>query len=310
MFMARAPLVLALLLSLVGLAGCSWTNEGGVTGRYESREEFLREASTPWNGEPISVYNEHGSVQVVGVPGRTTIAVRSRFVAGADSQEDADAAFADSAEQVVLERNVDTWSVSCPGAAAWHGSVDPESTGCSSLRVEVPAGTADVPLKLSVRAVFGGVHVSGASVASLTVTAPFGIVADVTPVQGAVIDLHGEDLISGLCSTVLRVPPASSIVTARLDVQHADVRYAGVDPEDPTFQNGVYIQGFEDAPALAPRTPSTTWKRGGDPFDATSITLRASLGKAVLTTLPVEPYDPFSQCYDRELHFTAGAETP
>ena len=299
-----------LLLTLASAAAaslpaCSYTSEGGLTGRYESTTTSRIESPlSSWDSSSITVTSPAGSIRVVGVYGKTNISLEARFVAGANSQADADAAFADIAKNLVIEKRGNGWVVDCPPATSQHGSVNPASTGCTDLRVEVPAGSA-VPLDIRASAPFGGVHVSGVTVKALDVTAPFGIVADVIPADGAEISLLGANLVSGLCSTVLRVPAATSIEAASLTVDNPSVRYAGVDAADSTYWLGTYVEGFANAPAVAPFTGTYAWHRGSAPFAAKSITLRASLGKALLTTAPVPAYDPTNQCLSLDLKIVA-----
>jgi hypothetical protein len=292
------------------IQACSFTSDGGVTGRFESTNEaHVASAVGSWDETPLFVSSSQGSIQVVGVAGKKNIEVRARFVAGANSQADADAAFADIAKNITVAKRDGRWVVDCAHASAWHGSVDPESTGCTSMRVEVPAGTRAVPLSVTARAPFGGVHVSGVTVDELHVTAPFGIVADVLPVAAATIRLHGANLVSGLCSTTLRVPADTTIESAALTVDKPSVEYAGVAKDDPTYWLGAYVEGFANAPQAAPRSASVAWRTGGAPFAAKTIELHASLGKAVLTTAPVPAYRPTNQCLHMDLKLVAAANT-
>lgn len=299
-------LVRRLLLALTtaaaaSLQACSYTSEGGVTGRYESTTTSkIESAASSWDSSPITITSTEGSISVVGVPGKTNISVEARFVAGANSQQDADAAFADVAKNLTIEKRGGGWVVDCPPATSQHGSVNPASTGCTDMRVEVPAGSA-VPLEITASAPFGGVHVSGVTVKKLEMSAPFGIVADVVPADEADISLLGANLVSGMCSTVLRVPSATSIEAASLTVDNPSVKYVGVADDDSTYWLGTYVEGFANAPTVAPHTGTYAWHQGAAPFAAKSITLRASLGKALLTTAPVPAYDPTNQCLSRDL---------
>lgn len=279
------------------LLACSWTSEGGLTGRYESTHEILREsAADSWDGAPLSFGNTHGSIQVVGVSGKTNISVHARFVAGANNQADADAAFADTAGSIVIERSGDAWNVRCDQAKEWHGSVDPASTGCTSMRIEVPTGSVDAPLSITGRLAYGGMHVSGVTVAALDLEAPFGLVADVVPTTDAALRVHALPIVSGMCSSVLRVPPTTAIRAAKLSVDRPDVEYVDVPADNPRYWGGVSIEGFADAPHVPVRTAAIDWQRGSAPFDVAAIELHASIGKAILTTGTVPAYDPFNEC--------------
>ncbi len=289
-------------LTMVMTQACAWTSDGGLTARYESKDErTVESAAGSWDGAPLSIVNAHGSIQVVGVARKTRISAHARFVAGANSQADADAAFADVGNAITIEKRGAKWVVDCPRAKAWHGSVDPESTGCTSIRVEVPAGTKSAPLELTGVTAFGGIHVSGLTVKKLDLQAPFGLVADVRPTGEAELRLFGEPLVTGLCSSILRVPAETTIGSASLSVTNASIRYAGVSPEDPTYWLGTYVEGFPDAPRVAPRSESYEWSRGVAPFAAKSVEVHASLGKAVLTTAAVPAYQPFNECLETKL---------
>lgn len=290
---------LALLSLYTSLVACSWTSDGGLTGRIESKREYSQESAVnSWDGEPIRIRNEHGTVQIVGVPGKTNISMHARFVAGANSDAEAEAAFDDMAENALrIERSDSGWSVTCGQASKWHEPVDPASTGCTTLRIEVPAGNLEAPLDLTARASYGGVHATGLVVKALDLEAPFGLAADVTPTEAANIRLFGNDLLSGLCSSFLRVPATTALAQVALSVDHPEARYVDVsDPEAPRWQNGVEIKGFDDAPNVPARTPSLTWSRGEAPFDVGRAEIHASLGKAVLTTEPIPAPEDFNQC--------------
>lgn len=292
---------LILSLSVLTAAGCSWTSEGGITDRVLSKHQYVHESEVgSWNGEPIHIMNQHGTVEIVGVPGKTNLTMQARFVAGANSEADAEAAFEDMAQSALhITSTEGGWTVSCDKASAWHGSVDPESTGCTFLRIEVPAGEVASPLSLAAYTNFGGIHASGLTVSSLDLQAPFGLVADVTPTSEASIRLYGEDLVSGMCSSILRVPSAATLGVVALSVQHPELEYAGAG-DDPRWRNGVEITGFSDAPSVPARTGSWRWSRGEAPFDAAQVEIRASLGKAVLTTAAVPSIDDFNQCQKQE----------
>lgn len=284
-------------LAISSLTGCIWTNEGGLGRRYLSDQETSYESpKDSWNGGPILIKNPHGNVQIIGVPGKTNISVRARFVAGAASQEDANAAFEDVKAGVVIEQQQGSWLIDCPLAKEWHGSVDPISTGCTSLSVEVPAGSLDAPLEINSAIPDGGFHVSGITAKLLILQAPFGILADITPTPDAVVDLQGEVLASGMCSSVLRLPPDVSFAQADLSVDNPSVEFVDVDPNDPKYWPGVGIEGLEGAPTIPPRTGSFTWERPGNTMPSAQFKVHASIGKALLTTAPLPKYQDLHQC--------------
>lgn len=276
-------------------AACTLSTDGGVGERYVSTERTTASDEGSFAGERITVSSTGGSVEVVGVPGRTNIRVRAWLVAGARSAADADAAFRDVTEQLSVTRQGGAWLVSCSEARETHGSAGRSTTGCDRLRVEVPAGSVEAPIDLQVRTSFGGVHASGLVVKALDLEAPFGVKADVTPVTGARLRLWGEDLVSGHCSTELRVPSTTGFKSAELRVQNTEIRYAGVSETDPEYALGAAIDGFPGAPSLPPRAAFYRWTRpaAGPTVD---VELRASLGRAVLTSDPIAPFDPMTMC--------------
>lgn len=290
------------LLAASVLGGCVWTSDGGITGRVESDwEAEIASVEGSWDGTPITISSDGGSVQVIGRADLDRIRVRARFVAGANSSEDAEAAFRDMEQQLTIEHSEAGWSITCPEPLETHGSAVPSSTGCASLVVEVPAGSEAAPIDLRAATGFGGIHVSGLHVAHLDLTAPFGLVADVIPTTDATLRMYGQDLVSGLCNTVLRVPETTGFGELTLSVQHPELRYVGVDDEDPEYMLGAEIRGFGDAPFIAPRTGEFSWAREGKPHVARAE-LRASLGKAVVTTAPIAEYDDFNQCAKLEVY--------
>lgn len=287
--------LLALSLSTVA---CSWSSDGGLTRRYESETVTAETPEGSWNGEPIRIDDEHGVVEIVGVPGKRNITVRARFVAGATSQEDANAAFDDLGRQLGpnIVKKDGVWTVGCFEASAWHGSVDPETTGCTSYRVEVPSGTLDAPLELQARSNFGGVHASGIVVKRLALSAPFGLVADVVPAKGADISLLGDDsLASGFCSSHLRVPAGTSFESVEMTVGVTNGARAGVDPADPSWWPGVEVEGV----ALAPRSGAYSGRfgpSGASSEGASRAVVHAKIGKATIGSAPVPSVGTLNLC--------------
>ncbi|MEM9694366.1 MAG: hypothetical protein AAGA56_17575 [Myxococcota bacterium] len=277
------------LLACLAATGCVWTSDGGITERVVADEDHVVVADHAFDGGALVIRNNFGDVRVRGVVGAERLRVRARFIAGANNSDDANAAFADLADRLVVEETEGQWQVYCQQAAQTHGSVVPNATGCERLVVEVPAGEGVEPLALTVLGDMGGAHIQGVEVQELKVSVPFGVIADVTPTDGATIDLEGENLVMGRCDTVLRVPRDTGFSTAALSVQYPD---AGLASEDHRF--GVRIEGFADAPPLAPRTGFTTWNRPG--AIEVEATLRASLGRAILTSGPAPSADQISYC--------------
>ncbi|HSN96965.1 MAG TPA: hypothetical protein VLS89_01665, partial [Candidatus Nanopelagicales bacterium] len=207
---ARTALALASLASLASLTtGCMWTSESGeVTGRMVSDwERTTQSAEGSWQGEPIAVHNAMGGVHVIGVEGQTHIAITATFLAGANSQEEAQPAYEDVAENMQIELVGGVWQVRCTQASQRHGDVYPSTTGCESMNVYVPAGAVYQPIDLTVSTDFGGASAEKLVVSRLHVRAPFGVMAEADPVVDADIEVYNEDLVSGDCPAELYLPP-------------------------------------------------------------------------------------------------------
>ncbi len=296
------------LACFVPLGGCVWTSDGGVGARYES--DWTATVSSPvgtYAGEPIVIDGE-GPVTIVGVEGLREITVRARYYAGARSVADAEASYLDTREATTVALRDGSWVVTCGQASQSHGTVVPSATGCAEMWIEVPAGSADAPLSLRAQTSFGGIHASGLVVDDLDLRAPFGLVADVVPVDDADLSLYGEDLVSGMCSSWLRVPEDTAFEHVALEVGAADLYYVGNDPDDEALWLQVQIEGFADRPELAPFTGSYEWERVASGAQVASATIRADLGKAIVTSGEVPDADVFSLCAWSELG--NGTQTP
>ncbi len=277
--------------------GCTATGTAGAQTRYESDSEATVESARgSWNGAILNVLPSKGGIHIVGVRDKTNITLHAKFAVGADNKNDASEAFGELASLLTVRKREDgQWFVECPQTKSWHRSVDPATTGCANIRLEVPEGTTTFPLQLVASTSFGGIDVKDVIVDKLDLAAPFGLVAAVTPTKNAQIKLWGLELASGMCSTILRVPESSTIRQATLTVEKPSVKYLDA-PDEPRYWLGTYIEGFTDSPTIAPRTATYTWQRGVDPFAAASIELHASMGKTILTTAPVSPSALFHQC--------------
>lgn len=291
--------------------GCVWTSDGGLTQRYVSDWQGTAESEPgSWAGEPIIVQGDSGGLVLVGVPGKQNITAHAYLSAGARNPEDAEAAFVDVAESLSIELRDGTWWVQCNEAQADHGSAVSSSTGCDEMVVELPAGSEGMPISVWANTDFGGIHASGLVVEDLDLRAPFGLVADVEPVGGATLRLWGESLVSGMCSSWLRVPEATGFEALSLEVQRPDLRYNGVDPNDPQWWLQVEVRGMPDAPPTEPFQGSLEWEREqAEGALVQSATVRASLGKAILTTGEVPAADTLTLCASRDLEGWSTADS-
>src|SRR5690606_27650130 len=135
---------------------------------------------------------------------------------------------------------------------------------------------------------YGGVHATGLVVERFHATAPFGLLADVTTTPGAEVTLRGQPIVSGFCSSVLRVPSHFAADAVALSVEDVGLEYAGAGAE--RFVPGVVFEGLA-APGvptdLPPRTARWDGRIGGPGEGAARVVLHADQGKAMITTAPL-----------------------
>lgn len=289
---ARLALALASLAALS--TGCMYSSESGeITGRMVSDwERTTQSAEGSWNGEPIIVHNEMGGVHVIGVEGQTHISVTANFVAGANSQEEAQPAFEDVARSMQIELDYNGfWQVRCNPASQRHGDVVPSTTGCDMMTVRVPAGAVHQPVDLRVSASFGGAAAEKVVASRLHVRAPFGVLAEVDPVVGADIEVYNEDLVMGDCPAELYLPPQWTADEYTLEIQASHLRRASGEP--------LKID-TSDFPDLS----SPAGSRGASGSGARRIHVRASIGDVVLGTGPMPDVEGLSNCREAKLERT------
>lgn len=288
---ARLALALASLAALS--TGCMYTTESGeITGRMVSDWERTTEsAEGSWQGEPIIVHNEMGGAHVIGVEGQTHISVTANFVAGANSQEEAQPAFEDVAASIRIELEGGSWQVICDHASQRHGDVVPSTTGCDMMTVRVPSGAVHQPLDLRVSADFGGAAAEGVVASRLHVRAPFGVLAEVDPVVGADIEVYNEDLVLGDCPAELYLPPQWTADEYKLEIQASHLERSNGEP-------------LRIDTSAFPDLTSSSGSRGASGSGAQRIHVRASIGDVVLGTGPMPDVEGLSNCRERKLEGT------
>ncbi|MBK8998826.1 MAG: hypothetical protein IPM35_24140 [Myxococcales bacterium] len=193
------------VLGFLALAsfGCDSIRFDGPERDWVADQVVTREASADFAGEGISVLNNHGDVEVVGVPGLSRVRLSGRPSVVANDSADAEAAFPDVEANIRLELVEGTLVVGCHEASEDHGSADAEHAGCADFLVEVPA---DQPVDLHVMARYGGAKVSGVS-GSLVAAATFDLAASVTPISGSRVSVASRpDGTNGTCNASLALP--------------------------------------------------------------------------------------------------------
>jgi hypothetical protein len=289
---SRIALALAVLAPFT--TGCVYSTESGaITDRMVSDWEGTKESEEgSWQGEPIIITADMGGIHVEGVEGKTNISITTRFVAGANSQEEAQPAYEDVAAGLQIELLNGTWYVSCPHAKEKHGIVVPSTTGCENLFVRVPTGSVEQPIDLTSKTTAGGSTAEKIVVSRLSLHAPFGVLAQVTPVVGADIEVYNEDLDSGDCPAELYLPQDFATDLYDLSIQRADLkRYDG----EPLKIN---TSAFPDL-------TSPIGSRGAPGTGASRIVVRASIGDVTLGTgaLPKIDKEGIHNCQNLDLEF-------
>jgi hypothetical protein len=287
-----------LLLTAAALAvfssACTWSTESNeILARHVSDWEGTKSASESWTGEPIQVYSESGNVRIVAEPGRSKIELSARFYAGASSDADAEAAFRDIESQLEIELTDAGFQIVCPSAAERHGSAVRSTTGCDLLTVRIPAGAESQAHQLSASTSFGGIIASGI-IGSVKLQAPFGLRAEVTPVQGSEITLAAEQLVLGNCPSVLLLPPDFASDQISLVVEGL---------------GDIHAPAFPDLAVPMPdgqKTPkSVALSRGTSGSGASLIDVHSSLGDVILDSGSLAADFPFSACEHLEVGSTS-----
>lgn len=276
---------------VAALPACTWSSESGtINERYVSDATFTKVDEVFWNGEAIRINNVSGNLEIVGVLGLRKVELEARPYAGAQSQEDADAAMADVVENIRIEwipsaePNTYELVVECPNASETHGSADRATTGCDDLVVKVPSGAADAPVRLSGQAHFGGILATGL-VGEVTLAAPFGIAAAIVPTQGGRVSLVNDDLVLGNCPVTLALPANFSADQVKMSVK-----------------TGLGELVTDDFPGLTSETcevngrpvPCLDERRGPTGQGASFIEAHSSIGDAVLLSMDAsgQPSEP------------------
>jgi len=261
------------------LPACTWSSESGtINRRYVSPTTYSKEADVDWTGEPLQIDNESGNLEIVGVPGLERISIEARPYAGAQNDEDAEAAFADVVDSIRIERvpagnpTADVFLVSCPNASHGHGSVDRATTGCDAFVVNVPAGTVDAPLDLAATASFGGILATDL-VGDVNLRAPFGISASVVPAKDSTVSLVNDTLVMGDCPVTLAVPADFSADRVEMGIESG---LGEVDVTDFPDLHGI------DCTAGGRASTCLSQERGAFGGGAELVEVKSSIGDAVL----------------------------
>jgi hypothetical protein len=141
---------------------------------FEDDTQPPRTATRDWAGEAITIDNagldpedELEGVQVITSAAAKRISVEALLAARADvdKENNAEQALADVAASLVIEETPTHFVVRC-GKGMTHGTARAQHSGCGTLRVTIPASTAERPHALVVRTGSGPIRIGTGDAAS------------------------------------------------------------------------------------------------------------------------------------------------
>jgi len=184
--------------------GTKTEDTDGGSGAPTTKQRFVAEAaaedSADWDGSPIRVesagvaFAMSGGIRIVAVPGSTRVKAKARLLAMAFEKADADASLDDARESFVIERRDGAIVVVCDHGGT-HGWSSSQESGCEHIEVAVPAGTASMPLDMTVSNGNGELtlELAGATIARLDGRSKNGAVnAALSATKGGRITLLAE----------------------------------------------------------------------------------------------------------------------
>jgi hypothetical protein len=202
--MTMSRIALALGFGVLAI-GCSvdTSKPGQITfksqTRYVNSPDTVVEAKADWTGQPITINNDslsvlvNGGTEIIGDPSVTKVKVTARIVAYGDAEDkaSADKTIADAIKTVVIEEGPNGITVKC-GHGGSYGSSDAGKSGCESMTVRVPAGSATQPVNITAKAGNGDIKVSGITGGAGAQTTGGDATVSVTPTKGVTIQAIGD----------------------------------------------------------------------------------------------------------------------
>src|SRR5579883_2922821 len=189
------PFVWVLLLAATSSA-CSAANNlvGSVTDDEHDGMPVSFTSMATWSGQPIEIDNTtyNGDVTVTGVDGLTNVQVTVTPVAftkqgDATAAADATATLADVTASLKLDESGGRFTLRCAAPTTPHGNADLGVSGCKTIDVKVPTGTAAQGVVLQVKASrsLTATHLVFGNASTLTFNVGDATLSDVTgSVQG------------------------------------------------------------------------------------------------------------------------------
>ncbi len=205
---AARTLDLVVVVAVASVAACKGQ---AISARSNFVEEDVQQvAAVAWSGERIEIDNAGvtagGGLSISATATDRPVAT-ARMLAVADTYDkaNADLTITAATQSFTIATDAGVTSVQCAHGTT-NGSADAMESGCDTLDVTVPTGSADKHIALAARSGNGKVSVAfdGAQVAELTVTASHGAMdVKTATTQGATITVvseTGDDV-------TLRLPP-------------------------------------------------------------------------------------------------------
>lgn len=204
----RSSLVAFVGLGFVVTACSVSTTDNSIT--FKTQPEYVdssqpaKTSAADWAGEEITINNDGvnpltgtGGVEITVDPNATKITASAVFAARADTEAEAQESIRDAIGTFNISEG-GSFAVSCKHGGT-HGTSKSASSGCKLLRVTIPAGTEQQPVRLTVGSGIGGIRFNGAVTASYLKVDENGVGdvdVKVTPVKGAEIIVTGENVVS------------------------------------------------------------------------------------------------------------------
>lgn len=256
----KMSLVPLLVLTAVGLGGCNisvgdgqitigskthvWTRADGDV-KVSASEDFAAGDKIRVKGLGISTggvsYSSNGGITVKTSANATKVSVTATVfgIGTGKDEEKSDAGEANRAvaESVKVEKDGDTWVISCGQKTV--GNVD---SGCNYLNIEIPQGTEEAPVDLDVNCAVGGVELRlDGPTANLKAEAGLGkLYTEARPAQGASIVLKSTSDDDGV---ELKVPADVSADSVQLIGRTDGDKPSSSDFEGATFDGASFSIG-------------------------------------------------------------------
>lgn len=277
---SSSSLALVGVIGVVALSACSVTADGNSV-TFKTVPEFVDRTQAPktstadWDGEEIAITNAgvnpltgEGGIAITVDASATKITASADFAARADVEADAKLSIQDAIATFTLTEG-GKFSISC-GHGKDHGTSKVAASGCKLLKVTIPAGTAQKPVKLNISSGQGGVRFSSAVTASSVLVNENGlgdIDIKVTPVAGAVINAKGDNKVS------VAVPADFSAQTVTLKVAEDDATKAAARIITSDFAGMESGKSYPTSGATANAAASISLESGGL-LDDYTVTVR------------------------------------